>query len=57
MESFSPPNPAYLARMDFILDEAAERGVQVAVAIAWAADYAGVRPGLQDRPATFRRLV
>ncbi|NNF87979.1 MAG: DUF4038 domain-containing protein [Acidimicrobiia bacterium] len=49
MESFSPPNPAYLARMDFILDEAAERGIQVAVAIAWAADYAGVRPGLQDR--------
>lgn len=51
MESFSAPNPAYLARMDFILDEAAERGLQIAMAVAWAADYAGVRPGIEGHAA------
>ncbi len=46
MESFSSPNPTYLDHVDFILDEAAERGLQVAMAIAWATEYAGTRPSI-----------
>lgn len=50
MESFTSPNPEYLAHIDFLLDEAAARGLQLALAIAWTVDYAGVRPGAQGKP-------
>jgi hypothetical protein len=50
MESFSSPNPTYLAHIDYLLDEAAERGLQLALAIAWTVDYAGERPGAQNHP-------
>lgn len=50
MESFVSPNEGYLEHIDFILDEAAERGLQVGLAIAWAADYAGTRPGIEGLP-------
>ncbi|NNF08826.1 MAG: DUF4038 domain-containing protein [Acidimicrobiia bacterium] len=46
LESFSSPNPAYLAYVDLVLDEAAERGLQIAIAPAWGTDYSGVRPGI-----------
>ena len=47
MESFSDPNPDYLAYVDWLLDEAAERGMQLAIAPAWGTDYSGLRPGAQ----------
>lgn len=50
MESFSPPNPDYLSHMDWLFDEAAARGLQIANAIAWAVDYAGTRPGIEGKP-------
>ncbi|MDH3607243.1 MAG: DUF4038 domain-containing protein [Acidimicrobiia bacterium] len=50
MQSFSNPNPGYLAHMDYLFNEAAERGLELAVAIAWAVDYAGTRPGIEGKP-------
>ncbi|NNC92591.1 MAG: DUF4038 domain-containing protein, partial [Acidimicrobiia bacterium] len=50
MESFVSPNERYLEHVDFILDEAAQRGLQIGLAIAWAADYAGTRPGIEGMP-------
>ncbi len=47
MESFSNPNPGYLAHIDYILDQAANRGLDVGLVVAWAADYTGTRPGIE----------
>ncbi len=50
MESFTDPNPGYLAHIDYILDQAANRGLTVGLVVAWAADYTGTRPGIVMHP-------
>ena len=45
IESFDAPNESYLEHVDYILDRAAAHGRTVSIAVAWATDYVGARPG------------
>ena len=52
--SFSNPNEQYLAHVEFIIDAAAARGLDVAIAVAWATDYTAIHPGTWANDTTFR---
>ncbi len=45
---FEDPNPAYLDHIEFIIDQAAARGLKTGLVVAWGADFSGSRPGIGE---------
>jgi hypothetical protein len=46
--AFEDPNPAYLDHIEFIIDQAAARGLKTGLVVAWGADFSGSRPGIGE---------
>ncbi len=49
--AFLDPNPTYMDRIEFVIDQAASRGLRIGLVVAWGADFAGSRPGIGDHEA------